>query len=923
MRLVSATVALLRRLRAERGVVLFLFVLVATTSFLVAVGPRLLDRVSDEGLRDGFVRATALQRNIEFASADRIPPGDTPFAGVEAMGDRLWDRIPASVQRIVGDRGYVVETPRFRVGDPPNYTTFVTFRSQAGLDGHIEYSSGRAPVRLPASPVASGPARLEIAISEEAAAETHIALGDTLRLTVDPGDPIMRNLFPRPTGEADVSVVGLYRAREPASPYWFDDPAPIRAAVGGTVDNPIAYVAGIIAPEAYPDAFALDLPTAYRWRFFVDAAGIDAGQLDALVPDLRRLKTEFEAAGGVRDAIPNLRTGLAAVVDRFLSERAAAEAVLAVAALGPMAVAAGALGLIAILVIRRRRAGIILARGRGASGGQLLVAQLVEGLLITIPAALVGLALASVIVPVRAGGASPVGAILVALAATAILTLATWPLARRARRQLERDDGTVTSVSPRRLVFEVLVIGLAVTGAWLLRERGLTAEGSGSGIRAFDPFLALSPVLVGLAVALITIRLSPYPVRAIGWLAGHRRDLVAVLGLRTIGRDPTAAYLPLLVLMLTVAIGTFTSVVRVTVDEGQIADSWRLVGADYRVENRNGGTLAPAVDPSVIPGIGAVAAAYRVPAAPFVLSAGRAASTSLLAVEPDPFAAVIAGSPIDRPMPSSFATAPASASTGTIDDPIPAVVSSRPPTGQEGPVSGDVFVLTVAGDKVAFRVDEIADSFPGIRTSGSFVAAPYASLVAATDGHVRPSDYFLRGDASLGPAVERTLVAQSASARVDSRHDRYAAVHEAPFVSGVAGGFGLALAIALVYATLAVVAVVLLDAQRRSRELGFLRTLGLTEPQAASLTAVEHGLPILVAVVVGVALGLGVAILLEPGLGLATFIGEDATVQLEVDWPSVGIVVGTVVLVVGAAIALSVWLVGRLELGRVMRIGDE
>ena len=33
--------------------VAFLFLLVATTSFLVAVSPRLLDRVSDEGLRDG------------------------------------------------------------------------------------------------------------------------------------------------------------------------------------------------------------------------------------------------------------------------------------------------------------------------------------------------------------------------------------------------------------------------------------------------------------------------------------------------------------------------------------------------------------------------------------------------------------------------------------------------------------------------------------------------------------------------------------------------------------------------------------------------------------------------------------------------------------------------------------------------------
>jgi putative ABC transport system permease protein len=923
MRLVSGPVALLRRLRAERGVVAFLFVLVATTSFLVAVGPRLLDRVSDEGLRDGFVRATALQRNVEFASADRIAPGDTPFAGVETMGDQLWERIPASVQRIVGDRGYVVESPRFGVADPPNYTTFVTFRSQAGLDGHIEYTSGRPPVRLPGSSGAASPARLEIALSEEAAAETHIALGDTLRLAVDPGDPIMRNLFPRPTGEADVTVVGLYRVPEPASPYWYDDPAPIRAAVGGTVDNPIAYVSGIIAPDAYADVFALDLPAAYRWRFFVDAAGIDAGQLDALVPDLRRLKTEFEAAGGVRDAIPNLRTGLAAIVDRFLSERAAAEAVLAVAALGPMAVAAGALGLIAILVIRRRRAGIILARGRGASGGQLLWAQLVEGLLITIPAALVGLALASVLVPVRANSASPIGAILVAFVATAILTLATWPLARRARRQLERADGTVTDLSPRRLVFEALVIGLAVAGAWLLRERGLTAAGPGGEIRAFDPFLALSPVLVGVAVALITIRLYPYPVRAVGWLAARRRDLVAVLGLRTIGRDPSAAYLPLLVLMLTVAIGTFTSVVRVTVDEGQIADTWRVVGADYRIEDRNGGTLAPAVDPSAIPGVGPVAAAYGVPAVPFVVSAGRAASTAFLAIEPDAFAAVIAGSPVDRPMPASFGAAPDGASAGTTDDPVPAVVSSRPPTGQEPYMLGDSFVLTVAGDKVTFRVDEIADSFPGVRTTGSFVAAPYAPVVAATGGRVRPSDYFLRGDASLGPAVVQTLAAQSASARVDSRHDRYAAVHEAPFVSGVAGGFGLALAIALVYATLAVVAVVLLDAQRRSRELGFLRTLGLTEPQAAALTAVEHGLPILVAVVVGVALGLGVAILLEPGLGLATFIGEDATVRLHVDWPSVGAVVGAVVLVVTAAIGLSVWLVGRLELGRVMRIGDE
>src|SRR4029078_352709 len=170
MRLVSATVAILRRLRAARGVVAFLFVLVATTSFLVAVSPRLLDRVSDEGLRDGLARATAIQRHIEFATADRIAPGATPFEGVEDASEALWERIPGAVQRIIGDRRYVVDSPRFRVANPPNFTTFLTFRYQDGLVGRLTYTAGRPPEAVPQSPDPAAPALLEVGLSEEAAA---------------------------------------------------------------------------------------------------------------------------------------------------------------------------------------------------------------------------------------------------------------------------------------------------------------------------------------------------------------------------------------------------------------------------------------------------------------------------------------------------------------------------------------------------------------------------------------------------------------------------------------------------------------------------------------------------------------------------------------------------------------------------------
>ena len=117
---------------------------------------------------------------------------------------------------------------------------------------------------------------------------------------------------------------------------------------------------------------------------------------------------------------------------------------------------------------------------------------------------------------------------------------------------------------------------------------------------------------------------------------------------------------------------------------------------------------------------------------------------------------------------------------------------------------------------------------------------------------------------------------------------------------------------------------VVLHAQRRSREVAFLRTLGLTERQVAGLTVVEQGLPVILALAVGIALGLGLAWLLEPGIDLAAFSGPGAPVapagrlalrrgrrrrRSSPSWP--------------LAVALSSWLARRLDLGHALRIGEE
>lgn len=927
MRLVSAVAALLRRLRAERSVALLLFVLVAITSFAVAAGPRLFNQVADEGLRYEARRTTAVQRNLQFTGVDRLPAGQSdPFERVVARGEELRRQLPDSVLALVDEHHYVVDSTRFRLLDPPNYRTFVTLRFQDGLDEKLDLVEGRWPAPTPeASPDEATEVdvpRLEIALSDATAAATLIEVGDLLEANADPNDPLLRNVFPRPTTAVEIEVVGLFAVRDPAARFWYDDRGLGEIAIGGSDDDPIAFATGLFAPDAYADLLALGLPNRYRWREFVDVERLDAGQLGALVPDLRRVAASFATVGAIRPGSTVVRSGLLDIIEKYLDQRATSEAALSVAALGPLTVAAGAVGLIGFLVIRRRRPALALARGRGASGGQLLAAQLWEGLLLTTPAALLGLGAALVLVAARASRLSQLGAILVALGATALLLASTWPVARRVRRELEREDPATFRLSPRRLVFESLVVGLSLTAAWLLRERGL--EGGASARTGFDPFLAASPLLIGLAVGLLTIRLYPLPVLALGWLMARRRDLVPVLGLRNLGRHPTTGYLPLLILMLTVAIGSFSSVIAVSIERSQFEVAWQEVGADYRVESPTGSALGPSVDPGAVAGVEAVAAGLIATEVPLSTGPGRRFSMLFEAIEPAAHANVLASLPVSLDLPPSFAQPPTGLGTGTADLPIPAAVSIRLPNGADPLATGDVFELGIDGQTLTFRVEGFVASFPGIARTEPFVIAPFESVAAAWQGSPpRPTTYFLRGPAGLEGGLRAKQEDGPGMPLVTSRYERFAAMHDAPLVAAVVGGFAVALGVAGAYAALAVVAVVILHAQRRSRELAFLRTLGLTERQVAGLTLVEQGLPVVLALVVGVALGLGLAWLLAPGIDLAAFSSRGTTVLLQVDPGSIAGVVVAVVAVVAVAIAASSWLARRLDLGQALRIGEE
>jgi len=925
VRLVSAVAILLRRVRAERGVLALVFIVVAVTAFAVAAGPRLFERVASDGLRYQATHATATQRNLQISTVDRIAPGaGDPFGRIAQEGAGFRTRLPASVGGLIDREHFVLEAPRFRLSKPPKYTTFVTFRGQDGLDRLVDLTAGRWPARVtpPANADPDAPAVFEVAIAEAAAETTGMKVGDTLAAQVDPGDPLLRTLFPRPTTAIQIVVSGLFTVRDATDPDWYDERGIDDATIGGTADNPIAYAVGLFAPEAYDDLLALDLPTRYRWNLFVDPDRLDARQLDTLVGDLRRLDAQYATTGATRSGFTLLRTGLLPIIDAYRTQRRTTEAAVTLAALGPLAVAAGAVGLLGILVVRRRRPSLRLARGRGASSGQLLAAQLWEGLLITVPAAVVGLLLAEALVDGPANAVSPVGAIAVALGATVLLLLASVPVARRARRDLERDDPPVFRLSPRRLVFEVLIVGLSLAAVWLLRERGLSAVDTGGTTGGVDPFLAAAPLLVGLAVGLIIIRLYPIPVRGLGWLLAHRRDLVPVLGLRSLGRHPSAGYLPLLILTLTVAIGTLSAVLQASLVRSQLGVSYQDVGADYRFESTNGGDLDATVDPATIDGVRAVARGLVVTDASLSTAPGNRSTVTVEAIDPTGYDAVTAGTPIEQHLVSSLLGWPTGSDAGTAGAPIPAILSSRLPTGSPNIQVGDAIVVSILGRTFRMQVVARSDAFPGLRSS-AFIIAPLESVVAGWRGTAPGASVaYVRADADAGGGL-RAALAESGGIVLTSRHDRYAELRDAPLVSAILGGFLLALGVAAAYAALAIVTVAALEAQRRSREVAFLRTLGLSDRQVALLTVVEQGAPLALSLIVGIVVGLGLAWLVEPGLDLAAFSGAPVAVGLQVDWLMIAAVALGVAAVVVLAVAGSSIVARRLDVGHALRIGEE
>jgi predicted lysophospholipase L1 biosynthesis ABC-type transport system permease subunit len=142
-----------------------------------------------------------------------------------------------------------------------------------------------------------------------------------------------------------------------------------------------------------------------------------------------------------------------------------------------------------------------------------------------------------------------------------------------------------------------------------------------------------------------------------------------------------------------------------------------------------------------------------------------------------------------------------------------------------------------------------------------------------------------------------------------------------PLATGTLDAFEAGAFLAGAYTCAALVLAPLLTARTRIRDLSYLRALGVSEPQATRMVAVELGPLAAAAFLIGSLLGIAVVYVLQPGLDLGRLVaGPKPGIRIDPVVPL--LLLAGLVAVFVAAVRLTSAVMRRTSISRALRMGD-
>lgn len=559
--------------------VLALGMLVAAT--LLASAPIYSRTMNDLGL------TYTIRERLPSGPGSQVLVRDVP---VDDGGTPLRDAVDRRIDERLGwfteSTALIQQTMFIRV-DSPGETTLAQgasalFQSMERYDEHVMVVDGR----LPAMPGADG--AIEVAMSQEAAANAGVALGDQFLLTemvndceqfVVDGDMPSLSLCPEgtPSYEAryDISVVlvGVIEPADIEDQFWISGAGNyfyIRRDVPG---------AGSIVPLWVPHG-AIGGPISERlpgytadtrWNIYADPEVLNRANFNRAREDLVDFRVDMEDVGGIT-ASP-----LSNVLALFDRDQGYQQTPLTVLLLQVAGIALFYVALVSGIILERQSAEISLLRSRGATLRQVLTLTTLEGLLVGVPILLIAPLLAAaataatgllpVFEPVSGGDLLPVTLVPLAFGMAAIgvvLSLAALliPAAivgRRTSVSQKRAEARPQRSIIQRYYLDLVFVAFAALLLWELDERGSAFQPSPTGGVTSDPVLLASPALIIAAAAALVLRFYPPVLAFLGRIIVPAAGASLATATWQVVRSPGQYTRLALLLMMAIAVGTFAA----------------------------------------------------------------------------------------------------------------------------------------------------------------------------------------------------------------------------------------------------------------------------------------------------------------------------------------------------------------------------
>jgi putative ABC transport system permease protein len=580
-----------RRLIAQRGLAISTAIgLVASVAIVMSI-PLYSDAVYYQVLQNELSRPTnegEIQRP-PFAFMFRYVGslyGLLEWDDIEQIDEYLWNEGPDLLGLPSELKVRYFRTDNFRlfpaseaayasVRDPMAWINYATADNFAD---HITILEGAWPAVADANPEVP----MEILVHVDMADEFGIQAGEefvTFRRSEREGSTR--------TVQVPVRVSGIWQATDINDPYWFYR----QSVFAGQFFIPEESFRLRLVPQL-DDEIAQAL-----WYFVQDGSAVTADDVGWL---LNRISFLQQQAASI---LPNTRLEVSPydALVKYRRSSGVLNVLLYAFSIPIIGLMLAFIGLVVGLSVSRQRNEIAVLRSRGATVVQVLGIAALEAILLGLVALAVG-------VPASREIAQTIGATrsflnftllddalrvemtlstlrfgLIAVAITMVAQVfPSFGASRHTIVTYKREQGrTMRAPWWQRAWLDVLLLIPAAYGTYLLRQQGSVAvPGAATGSPFSNPLLFLIPALGALALTLFVLRLLPYFMSGIAWLAAHTNSVGFLLATRYLARDPAFYTAPLVLLILTLSLSTFTASLAQTLDAHLYDQTYYQVGGD-------------------------------------------------------------------------------------------------------------------------------------------------------------------------------------------------------------------------------------------------------------------------------------------------------------------------------------------------------